>query len=156
MHSVVGLQNRINQLTTQFVQKAEKKAKREIFAAQQQWAEEVAPWYPMDYDNIEAVDFFLVAVRNHRAVTSESTVLTPHLARKDTIPANNADASAVTSQSCTTGLRKIELANALIMVTAPLRWESDGVSLSLVLPATSCRSTVFGCTLCPTEQSCSA
>lgn len=48
--------------------------KREIFAAQQQWAEEVAPWYPMDYDNIEAVDFFFAAVRNHRAATVQEMV----------------------------------------------------------------------------------
>ena len=36
--------------------------KQEIFAVQQRWAAEVAPWYPMDYDNIDAVDFFLTAV----------------------------------------------------------------------------------------------
>ena len=35
--------------------------KQEIFAVQQQWASQVAPWYPMDYDSIEAVDFFLAA-----------------------------------------------------------------------------------------------
>ena len=33
--------------------------------------------------------------------TSESMVLIPHLARMDTMPANNADANAATSQSCT-------------------------------------------------------
>lgn len=43
--------------------------KREIFTTQQRWAAEVAPWYPMDYDSIDAVDFFLTAVRNHRAST---------------------------------------------------------------------------------------
>lgn len=48
--------------------------KREIFAAQQRWAKEVAPWYPMDYDNIEAVDFFFAAVRNHRAATVQEMV----------------------------------------------------------------------------------
>lgn len=41
---------------------------------QQRWAEEVAPWYPMDYDNIEAVDFFFAAVRNHRAATVQEMV----------------------------------------------------------------------------------
>ena len=35
---------------------------------------EVAPWYPMDYDNIDAVDFFLTAVRNHRASTMQEMV----------------------------------------------------------------------------------
>ena len=153
MHRVVGLQNRINQLTTQFAAKKEKKTKRhpllyailgfliaftlitstiwnvvnliisaiigavlykviaktadksraqrnaaidqsnaqveannqalaqnieqtkqEIFAVQQRWAAEVAPWYPMDYDNIAAVDFFLSAVRNHRATTVQEMV----------------------------------------------------------------------------------
>ncbi len=48
--------------------------KREIFAVQQRWAAEVAPWYPMDYDNIAAVDFFLSAVRNHRATTVQEMV----------------------------------------------------------------------------------
>ena len=48
--------------------------KREIFAVQQRWAAEVAPWYPMDYDNIDAVDFFLTAVRNHRASTVQEMV----------------------------------------------------------------------------------
>lgn len=48
--------------------------KREIFAVQQRWANEVAPWYPMDYDNIEAVDFFYAAVRNHRATTVQEMV----------------------------------------------------------------------------------
>ena len=38
---------------------------QEIVAVQQRWAAEVAPWYPMDYDSIDAVDFFLAAVRNH-------------------------------------------------------------------------------------------
>ena len=43
--------------------------KQEIFAVQQQWASQVAPWYPMDYDSIEAVDFFLAAQPSchHRA-----------------------------------------------------------------------------------------
>lgn len=41
---------------------------------QQRWAAEVAPWYPMDYDNIAAVDFFLSAVRNHRATTVQEMV----------------------------------------------------------------------------------
>lgn len=48
--------------------------KQEIFAVQQQWASQVAPWYPMDYDSIEAVDFFLAAVRNHRATTVQEMV----------------------------------------------------------------------------------
>ena len=48
--------------------------KQEIFAVQQRWAAEVAPWYPMDYDNIDAVDFFLTAVRNHRASTVQEMV----------------------------------------------------------------------------------
>ncbi len=48
--------------------------KREIFATQQRWAAEVAPWYPMDYDSIDAVDFFLTAVRNHRASTVQEMV----------------------------------------------------------------------------------
>lgn len=48
--------------------------KQEIFAVQQRWAAEVAPWYPMDYDNIEAVDFFLSAVRNHRVTTVQEMV----------------------------------------------------------------------------------
>lgn len=48
--------------------------KQEIFAVQQRWAAEVAPWYPMDYDNIAAVDFFLSAVRNHRATTVQEMV----------------------------------------------------------------------------------
>ena len=37
-------------------------------------AAEVAPWYPMDYDSIDAVDFFLTAVRNHRASTVQEMV----------------------------------------------------------------------------------
>ena len=41
---------------------------------QQRWAAEVAPWYPMDYDSIDAVDFFLAAVRNHRASTVQEMV----------------------------------------------------------------------------------
>lgn len=48
--------------------------KQEIFAIQQQWKAEVAPWYPMDYDSIDAVDFFLSAVRNHRATTVQEMV----------------------------------------------------------------------------------
>lgn len=48
--------------------------KREIFTTQQRWAAEVAPWYPMDYDSIDAVDFFLTAVRNHRASTVQEMV----------------------------------------------------------------------------------
>lgn len=48
--------------------------KQEIFAVQQRWTEEVAPWYPMDYDNIEAVDLFFAAVRNHRAATVQEMV----------------------------------------------------------------------------------
>lgn len=47
---------------------------QEIFALQQRWAVEVAPWYPMDYDNIHAVDFFLSAVRNHRAGSVQELV----------------------------------------------------------------------------------
>lgn len=48
--------------------------KQQIFALQRRWANEVAPWYPMDYDNINAVNFFLVAVRNHRASTVQEMV----------------------------------------------------------------------------------
>ncbi len=48
--------------------------KQEIFSVQQRWAAEVASWYPMDYDNIAAVDFFLSAVRNHRATTVQEMV----------------------------------------------------------------------------------
>ena len=51
--------------------------KQEIFAVQQRWAAEVAPWYPMDYDNIDTVDFFLTAVRNHRASTVQEMVPAP-------------------------------------------------------------------------------
>lgn len=48
--------------------------KQEIFAVQQQWATEIAPWYPADYDSIEAVDFFISAVRNHRVSTVQEMV----------------------------------------------------------------------------------
>ena len=48
--------------------------KQQIFAVQRKWASEVAPWYPMDYDNIDAVNYFLIAVRNHRASTVQEMV----------------------------------------------------------------------------------
>lgn len=45
------------------------KTKQAILSAQKRWAAEVAPWYPMDYDSLDAVDYFLSIVRNHRAET---------------------------------------------------------------------------------------
>lgn len=59
-----------NQAITQNIEQT----KQQIFAVQRRWAHEVAPWYPMDYDNIAAVDFFLSAVRNHRATTVQEMV----------------------------------------------------------------------------------
>lgn len=43
--------------------------REQLVPLQQRWAEEIAPWYPMDYDRLDAVDFFVVALRNQRAQT---------------------------------------------------------------------------------------
>lgn len=41
--------------------------REQLAPLQQRWAVEIAPWYPMDYDRLDAVDFFVTALRNQRA-----------------------------------------------------------------------------------------
>lgn len=49
-------------------------AKQQIVSMQRRWADEVASWYPMKYDNLDAVDYFLFLAYNNRAETVREMV----------------------------------------------------------------------------------
>ena len=74
INAAIDQSNQRVEVNNQALAQSIEQTKQEIFAVQQQWASQVAPWYPMDYDSIEAVDFFLAAVRNHRATTVQEMV----------------------------------------------------------------------------------
>ena len=74
INAAIDQSNQQVEANNQALAQSIEQTKQEIFAVQQQWALQVAPWYPMDYDSIEAVDFFLAAVRNHRATTVQEMV----------------------------------------------------------------------------------
>ena len=74
INAAIDQSNQQVEANNQALAQSIEQTKQEIFAVQQQWASQVAPWYPMDYDSIEAVDFFLAAVRNHRATTVQEMV----------------------------------------------------------------------------------
>lgn len=74
INAAIDQSNQQVEVNNQALAQSIEQTKQEIFAVQQQWASQVAPWYPMDYDSIEAVDFFLTAVRNHRVTTVQEMV----------------------------------------------------------------------------------
>ena len=59
INAAIDQSNQQVEVNNQALAQSIEQTKQEIFAVQQQWASQVAPWYPMDYDSIEAVDFFL-------------------------------------------------------------------------------------------------
>ena len=66
-----------------------------VFSAQKTWLEECAPWYPMDYCDIASVDFFVAALRNHRADSIKALVnLWEQEKRYNTAEAQRAQAAA--------------------------------------------------------------
>lgn len=48
--------------------------KQDIISVQQRYHETIAPWYPQDYCNLEACDYFLSVVKNYRANTISEMV----------------------------------------------------------------------------------
>ena len=74
MNAAIDQNNAQVETNNQSVTQGIEQTKENIFAAQQRWATEVAPWYPVDYQSVDAVDFFYSAVRNHRATTVQEMV----------------------------------------------------------------------------------
>lgn len=66
-----------------------------IFAVQEQWLEQCAPWYPVDYIDIASVDFFVSALQNKRADSVKEVVnLWEHEKHMNTAEAQRAEMNA--------------------------------------------------------------